>query len=951
MASHDEQAAHDLSETNEDTLGGSTTDGTTSSGRIDEASDAKSLLGDTLDLKLGRPGLRKRKRAFKNPSDVRHGYSTKREARRGRTKKGHEKAMDSSEDEAESCEPENLQKRRRKMGGGPTPRQAGLRTPPEYDEVDFSDDGRLQRLPEKPDFPNRAPIGPYQDRNLPLSAGTIPASIAQWLREYQVEGAAFLHKLFVYQVGAILGDDMGLGKTIQVIAFLTAAFGKTGDSRDGKRMRKLRRAGAKWYPRVLLLCPGSLIQNWQDELQRWGWWQLAVCHGPTKDQAIETAASGRLEIMITTYATYRGCRDQINSVEWDCVIADECQIIKGKKSEIAQALNEVNSLCRIGMTGTAIQNDYQELWTLLNWTNPGRFGSSASWKRTISEPLKLGQSHEATTYELGLARKTAQALVEKLLPQCFLRRMKSLIADQLPKKSDRIIFCPLTKTQTEAYERLLNSDRIRCIKAAFAICSCGSGERAGWCCQKEGLGGAKWRSFVFPGMITLQKLCNHLATLVPDISDSKEKQAKDLETLQAAMPNEWQDLYRGSGSISNFANSKFCGKWRVLKKLLRFWHNAGDKVLVFSRSVRLLRMLHALFQHTAYRVSYFDGKMSLEERAQEVAEFNRNPDQFAFLISTRAGGVGLNIASANKVVIVDPDWNPATDLQAQDRAYRIGQARDVEVFRLVSAGTIEEMVYARQIYKQQQANIGYTASRERRYFSGVQNRGDRKGEIFGLDNLFASVGDQVVLRDIVHRTNVAESRAGVAVVDFDAAMASGDDSQASAHEPDDDAGVAKLAALVTSGGANGNTGPDEPPKQAKAAKSNPIEAILAGAGVAYTHDNSQVVGSSTIEARLSRRATNARHLEPDTRAAPIFGHEVKNTGQPEYRYRPPEAVCKRQFCSMGKELGYPDVTSFALDVESWTQAERRQCLERFYKKRRARLGLERGGDEGVGSSN
>ena len=933
MTIDDDDPSSSRLESNQDTPDESTTDGIASSSETDEASDSGEFLGSW------RSQLKKRKRPSEDVGSRRHG--AQREGRRGRPSRNLEKITDASGDEGEGLEPEYLRKRRTKLETAQASRQAGLRIPPEYSEVDFSDDERLHKLHERPDFADRNPIGPYKDRELPVSAGTIPASIAQWLREYQVEGAAFLHRLFVYQNGGILGDDMGLGKTIQVITFLTAAFGKSGDERDAKRMRKMRRAGAKWYPRVLLVCPGSLIKNWQDELQRWGWWQCAVCHGSSKDEAIDAAASGRLEIMITTYATYRGYKDLINSVAWDCVIADECQIIKGKKSETTQALNEVNALCRIGLTGTAIQNDYQELWTLLNWTNPGRFGKSATWKKTISEPLKLGQSHDATAHELGLARKTAQALVAKVLPQFFLRRMKSLIADQLPKKFDRVVFCPLTETQTQAYERLLESDAIRTITDAFERCSCGSEKKAGWCCEKEGRGGESWRALVFPGIMNLQKLCNHLATLIPQAGDAQDKQEKDLQTLQSAMPDQWRELYRSAGAMSTYADSEYCGKWKVLKKLLRFWHNAGDKVLVFSRSVRLLRMLHALFQNTAYRVSYLDGSLPYEERAQVVDDFNENRDQFVFLISTRAGGVGLNIVSASKVVIVDPDWNPATDLQAQDRAYRIGQARDVEVVRLVSAGTIEEIVYARQIYKQQQANIGYTASRERRYFRGVQSRGDRKGEIFGLDNLFAPVGEQVVLRDIVHRTNVAESRAGVAVVDFDTAAAAGDDSQAGDHEGGDDSDVAKLAALVTSGNANGKTGPEKAPDPEKNARSNPIEAILAGAGVAYTHENAQTIGSSTVEARLSRHAANARGLGPDVGAAPIFGREAASEGQPAYRYRPPEAVARRQFCTMARDMGYADATAFALDVEAWTQAQRRECLERFYERRRDELGLER----------
>ena len=147
-------------------------------------------------------------------------------------------------------------------------RESGLALPPSYDNIDFSDIERIRTLKERPVLPHITPPAPYKDVELPYSLGVIPASIAQYLRPYQVDGAAFLHELYVFQKGGVLGDDMGLGKTIQVIAFLTAAFGKTGDERDEKRMRKMRRRNLQ-YPRVLIICPGSLMANWQDELERW----------------------------------------------------------------------------------------------------------------------------------------------------------------------------------------------------------------------------------------------------------------------------------------------------------------------------------------------------------------------------------------------------------------------------------------------------------------------------------------------------------------------------------------------------------------------------------------------------------------------------------------------------------------------------------------------------------
>ena len=872
------------------------------------------------------------------------------------------------EDLMEHTLPEYLQSRRTRFDRRTEKlREAGLRLPPNYDEIEFSDDERMRDLEERPSFPGaKEPSRDYKDIPLPKSLGLIPAPIARWLRSYQVEGAAFLHALFVYQSGGILGDDMGLGKTVQVIAFLTAAFGKTGDERDAKRMRKMRRVGTTWYPRVLVICPGTLLENWRAELKRWGWWHVDIFHGDSeaKEKSIKAAVSGRLEIMLTTYTTYRLNKGIINMVEWDCIIADECHQIKGRRSETTQAINEVNALCRIGLTGTAIQNSYDELWTLLNWTNPGRFGPISTWKSTISEPLRAGQSHDATVYQLSKARKTAKALVQNLLPSFFLRRLKDMIKDELPSKSDRVVFCPLTDVQSDAYGNIVDSEIVTAIKESTNPCACGSGKTQGWCCKMFVSDGSKWQTHVFPAIANLQKLSNHLAMLLPQSQDPKDKQDKDLDMLQVALPDQWRELYRNRDSILNFSNPEFCGKWRVLKKLLRFWHSNCDKVLVFSHSVRLLKMLQSLFTHTSYNVSYLDGSMKLEDRAYAVDNFNSDPGQFVFLISTKAGGVGLNITSANKVVIVDPNWNPSYDLQAQDRAYRIGQIRDVEVFRLISAGTIEEIVYARQIYKQQQANIAYTASTERRYFKGVQESKDKRGEIFGLANLLAFQGETMVLRDIVNKTNVAESRAGVAIAGLEI-----EEGSRSQNRPvDENEALSQVVDEIIEGGrrsGKGKKGSDDGKEttsdENKCAR-DPILAILAGAGVEYTHENSEVIGSSTVEAGLSRRALETgndlhmgdqkifddtqrsqKHqstrdrgddLVEDNTEAPVLA--ARNVS---WEYHPPLEICQRQFSSMANEMGYVSAIEFALVVENWTQAQRRSCLARFYRKRRRLLEL------------
>lgn len=824
---------------------------------------------------------------------------------------------------------------------------AGLKLPPDYTDIEFSDDERdPTQLERRPKFDDIEPCRPSEEIILDLSGGVIPACVAQYLRDYQVEGVQFLHRHFVYQTGCILGDDMGLGKTVQVAAFMIAAFGKTGDERDGKRLRKMSHYGReKEYPRVLIICPGSLIENWKNELDRWGWWKTALYHGSEKQDALKSAENSTLEVMITTYETYRKDENKVNLIPWDVVIADECHKIKDHSTQITKAMDQVNALCRIGLTGTAIQNKYQELWTLLNWTNPAHFGSSSEWHYRITSPLTLGQSHDATFQQLSRARRVANDLVQKVLPDFFLRRMKSLIAHQLPKKSDRVVFCPLTDYQSLAYRNYLESSECQMVRRSAEPCECGATvsdgrpQKRGSCCFEKLPDGRRWEALVFPAIMTMQKISNHVTLLLPKDEDSRGKRDAALARFSSCVPD-WRAVYKNRNSLQLLADSKFCGKWRVLKKLLSFWYENSDKVLIFSHSVRLLRILHHLFTSTTtYTMSFLDGSMAYADRQKEVDNFNSDPDRFVFLISTKAGGVGLNITSANKVVVFDPHWNPSYDLQAQDRAYRIGQVRNVEVFRLVSAGTIEEIVYARQIYKQQQANIGYNASSERRYFKGVQEDPSRKGELFGLANLFTFQTDKVVLKDIVNATNIAEARAGVHLFDVDMAKVEQDNEfsqikKETSGDDDQDNGISQLAALVKS------EAPGDVAQQTNEPQKDAIQAILASAGVEYTHENSEVIGSSKIEAQLSKRAAFAEKMnleEPEGRSL-LFADKLVNEAFEDgpgytYTFNPPEDVMRRQFCTMAQEYGYASATEFAVAVQGWTQEQRRDFLDTFYRRR------------------
>lgn len=194
---------------------------------------------------------------------------------------------------------------------------------------------------------------------------------------------------------------------------------------------------------------------------------------------------------------------------------------------------------------------------------------------------------------------------------------------------------------------------------------------------------------------------------------------------------------------------------QVLKDLLAEWETRGDKCLIFSRSTKLLRSLKFWMDDSYPNHLYLDGTIDQTKRLDLCDEFNNDPNVFAFLISTLTGGTGLNLQAANKVIIFDPSWNPAHDLQAMDRAYRWGQKRDVEVYRMVAAGSIEEQIYVRQIYKQQQANIVYDATSERRYFNAVEGEKQHKGELFGVRNLF-SLSETLIGKPVIEQCSIAE---------------------------------------------------------------------------------------------------------------------------------------------------------------------------------------------------
>ncbi|CAA0161720.1 unnamed protein product [Arabidopsis thaliana] len=618
--------------------------------------------------------------------------------------------------------------------------------------------------------------GPYEPLML-SSIGEIPiihvpASINCRLLEHQREGVKFMYNLYKNNHGGILGDDMGLGKTIQTIAFLAAVYGKDGDAGESCLLESDKGP-------VLIICPSSIIHNWESEFSRWAsFFKVSVYHGSNRDMILEKLKARGVEVLVTSFDTFRIQGPVLSGINWEIVIADEAHRLKNEKSKLYEACLEIKTKKRIGLTGTVMQNKISELFNLFEWVAPGSLGTREHFRDFYDEPLKLGQRATAPERFVQIADKRKQHL-GSLLRKYMLRRTKEeTIGHLMMGKEDNVVFCQMSQLQRRVYQRMIQLPEIQCLVNKDNPCACGSPLKQSECCRRIVPDGTIWSylhrdnpdgcdscpfCLVLPCLMKLQQISNHLELIKPNPKDEPEKQKKDAEFVSTVFGTDI-DLLGGisaSKSFMDLSDVKHCGKMRALEKLMASWISKGDKILLFSYSVRMLDILEKFLIRKGYSFARLDGSTPTNLRQSLVDDFNASPSKQVFLISTKAGGLGLNLVSANRVVIFDPNWNPSHDLQAQDRSFRYGQKRHVVVFRLLSAGSLEELVYTRQVYKQQLSNIAVAGKMETRYFEGVQDCKEFQGELFGISNLFRDLSDKLFTSDIVelHRdSNIDENK-------------------------------------------------------------------------------------------------------------------------------------------------------------------------------------------------
>jgi len=449
------------------------------------------------------------------------------------------------------------------------------------------------------------------DRRLaPMST---PESFRGELRPYQERGLAWLSFLGNLGLGAVLADDMGLGKSPQTLALLQA-------ERD---------AGAATGP-TLLICPMSLVGNWQREAARFTpELSVHVHHGADRLAGPELAAAvAAADLVITTYGVAARDRAALAQVPWTRLVCDEAQNIKNALTRQAQAVRAIPAAARIALTGTPVENRLSELWSIMEFTSPGLLGPAEKFRRRFAIPIERNADPAATEQ---LKRITGPFILRRL------KTDKSVIAD-LPDKLEMKVWCNLTSEQASLYQATVD-DMMERIEAADP--------------------GIERRGLVLATMAKLKQVCNHPAQLL--------------------------------GDGSRLAGRS--GKLARLEEICDEIVEAGDKALCFTQYAEFGGMLQPyLAARLSCEVHFLHGGTAKKRRDEFVRDFQEGTGPAVFLLSLKAGGTGLNLTAANHVIHVDRWWNPAVEDQATDRAFRIGQRRDVQVRKFVCVGTVEERI-------------------------------------------------------------------------------------------------------------------------------------------------------------------------------------------------------------------------------------------------------------------
>ncbi|KAL6942233.1 hypothetical protein ACO0QE_003401 [Hanseniaspora vineae] len=476
--------------------------------------------------------------------------------------------------------------------------------------------------------------------------------------------------------GCVMADEMGLGKTLQCLALLWTLM------KQGPR-------GKPMIHKAIIVCPSSLVGNWANEIIKWlGPGVLAPLaidgkkhstNGMTVANAIKQwgAATNRQitkPVLIISYETLRLNVKNLGDCEVGLMLADEGHRLKNEDSLTFVALNNINCNRRVILSGTPIQNDLSEYFALLNFSNPGLLGTRLEFRKNFELPIIRGRDADATEKQVAAGHQKLQDL-SSIVSKFIIRRTNDILSKYLPCKYEHVVFVNMPNFQKNLYKAYIK-------EAGFAD----KNEDGTKKISASGITPLK-------AINIMKKICNH-----PDLIDIEEEMPNVDDSI---IPDDYHpaNLHRARSSIVQHWQS---GKFSILQRMLhKIKTESDDKIVLISNYTQTLDLIEILCNNSGYGFIRLDGFQSVNKRQKIVDRFNdpENLNDFIFLLSSKAGGCGINLIGANRLILLDPDWNPASDQQALARVWRDGQKKDCFIYRFINTGSIEEKIYQRQTMK------------------------------------------------------------------------------------------------------------------------------------------------------------------------------------------------------------------------------------------------------------
>ncbi|XP_075932978.1 lymphoid-specific helicase isoform X3 [Anarhichas minor] len=513
------------------------------------------------------------------------------------------------------------------------------------------------------------------------------------MRSYQIEGTEWLRMLWENGINGILADEMGLGKTIQCIAHIAMMIEK------------------KVMGPFLVVAPLSTLSNWISEFKRFTpEVSVLLYHGTQVERAKllkqirrPQGALSMCPVMLTSFEIAMIDRKFLQRFQWKYLIVDEGHRIKNLNCRLVRELKMLPTDNKLLLTGTPLQNNLAELWSLLNFLLPEVFDDLKSFESWFD----ISTIGEAETLVATEREQNILSMLHQILTPFLLRRLKSDVTLEIPPKKEIIVYAPLTAKQEAFYTAAVNKTLAKMLgqeksEAPVVLTSSGRPKRG---CQKvvdyiERDGDTPYDLEKYLEMVQKEH-DQQSSSPVPDVQSPLDAQINlklqnILMLLRKTCNHPYLVEYPLDPATQEFKIDEqlvqSSGKFLILDRLLPALKERGHKILIFSQMTSILDILVDYCYLRGFQYSRLDGNMSYSDRDENMTKFSKDPQVFLFLLSTRAGGLGINLTAADTVIIFDSDWNPQADLQAQDRCHRIGQTKPVVVYRLVTANTIDQKI-------------------------------------------------------------------------------------------------------------------------------------------------------------------------------------------------------------------------------------------------------------------